>query len=299
MKARFTFCLLLSICLSSFNSYAQTKTPAKPVPEWADPVTKVPDGFEYHLYPTPSRGPKTQASYLLLLPPTYNITNNFKYPVIYWLHGENGSQREGITFASKFDQAMTKGTMPEAIMVFVQGLPNVKYIDTKDGTRPVEKVIVKDLIKHIDATYRTISDRSGRALEGMSLGGYGALHLGLKYPELFSSISAIAPSISDLNDEPEEIKENFGGDPNYFNLNSPFTLARSQVDKIRNRTNIRIIVGDQDKFLPQISTYHKLLDSLKINHQFQIVAGAQHQFNQILNLAKFNPFTFWMEAWKK
>ena len=74
------------------------------------------------------------------------------------------------------------GSMLPCIVVFVQGLPIGWYNNSKDGTMPVEDVIIRDLIPHIDNTYRTINRREARGIDGMSMGGYGSLHLGFKYP---------------------------------------------------------------------------------------------------------------------
>ena len=56
--------------------------------------------------------------------------------------------------------------------------------------RPIEDVLLEDLIPHVDATYRTIARRESRGIEGMSMGGYGALRLALRHPTRFSSVLA-------------------------------------------------------------------------------------------------------------
>ena len=82
------------------------------------------------------------------------------------------------------------------IAVFVNGLAgNTMYCDTPDGKYPVESVIMKDLIPHVDATYRTVASREGRAVEGFSMGGFGAAHFGFKYPEVFGVVSIEAPAL--------------------------------------------------------------------------------------------------------
>ena len=62
--------------------------------EWIDPDHGEPAGTHYHLYATPSRGVGTQASCLIYLPPGYEKNANQRFPVLYWLHGGAGSQRE-------------------------------------------------------------------------------------------------------------------------------------------------------------------------------------------------------------
>jgi endo-1,4-beta-xylanase len=64
------------------------------------------------------------------------------------------------------------------------------YVDWKDGSAPMETIIVKELVPHIDATYRTIATREGRLLDGYSMGGYGAARLGFKYHDLFLAVAS-------------------------------------------------------------------------------------------------------------
>ena len=139
---------------------------------WVEPLKEEPAGTHYKLFATPSRGPKTEASYLIYFPPGYEQAATRRYPVLYWLHEGNGNQLNGAPMVARIDKEILAGKIPPFIVVLVQGLPSVRYINAKDGKRPVEDVIVKDLIPHIDATYRTVASREGRAIEGMSMGGY-------------------------------------------------------------------------------------------------------------------------------
>jgi S-formylglutathione hydrolase FrmB len=83
------------------------------------------------------------------------------------------------------------------IVVAVNGLAsNTMYSDTHDGQYPLETVIITDLIPHIDATYRTIAAREARGVNGFSMGGFGAAHLGFKYPDVFGVDSIMAPPLS-------------------------------------------------------------------------------------------------------
>ncbi|MCK5325471.1 MAG: hypothetical protein KAJ57_05665 [Woeseiaceae bacterium] len=54
---------------------------------------------------------------------------------------------------------------------------------------------MEELIPHVDASYRTISERQGRGIEGFSMGGYGSAYLGIKYNDLFSSVSVLAGAL--------------------------------------------------------------------------------------------------------
>lgn len=267
-----------------------------PVDSWVDPITNPIPGTTYHLFSTPVRGKDTQGSYLIYLPKDYAISTN-RYPVIYWLHGGNGNSRQGSWMCEKMSEAMQNGEMPQSIIVFVQGLPIGWYNNSKDGTMPVEDVIIKDLIPHIDATYRTINNREARAVDGMSMGGYGSLHLGFKYPELFGVVSSIAPSITTFEMERKEvITPTFENDSTYFNANSPATLIKKNADYIRRNTRIRLLVGDKDFLLDLVNKFHQQLIDLKIDHQFAIAKDADHDYREVINKLDFNSFNFWKNS---
>jgi enterochelin esterase-like enzyme len=267
-----------------------------PTDSWSDPITNPIPGTTYHLFPTPVRGENKQGSYLVYLPGDYSNSDK-RYPVIYWLHGGNGNSREGAWMCKQLDAAMKQGTMPQCIVVFVQGLPIGWYNNSKDGTMPVEDVIINDLIPHIDATYRTIKLREARGIDGMSMGGYGSLHLGFKYPELFGVVSSIAPSITTYEMERKEVVvPTFEDDADYFNANSPSALIQQNAGYIRKNTTIRLLVGDQDFLYDLIQKFHRKLTDLQINHQYAIAKGADHDYREVISKLDFDSFTFWANA---
>jgi enterochelin esterase-like enzyme len=264
--------------------------------EWIDPDHSEPAGTHYHLFSTPSRGPGTQASYLIYLPASYDANPNQRYPVLYWLHGGAGSQTEGGWLVGRIDDEIRSSRLAPFIVVLVQGLPDVRYINSKDGTRPVEDVIIRDLLTHIDATYRTVPTRHSRAIEGMSMGGYGALRLGFKYPYLFGTVSALAPSIKPMNKEPAVVREPFGNDPVFWDRVGPSNMAKEHASEIRTGTRVRILVGDQDPLLKPVTEYNDLLTSLKIPHEFVVVPGAHHRYDEILSRLPEDRLQFWNKA---
>jgi enterochelin esterase-like enzyme len=269
---------------------------ACPADSWIDPVTYPVPNTTYHLFATPVRGINTFGSYLIYLPSDYDISNK-RYPVIYWLHGGNGNSREGSWMCMKMNEAIQQGRMPQTIIVFVQGLPVGWYNNSKDGTMPVEDVIIRDLIPHIDATWRTLTSRLARGVEGMSMGGYGSLHLGFKYPELFGVVSSIAPSITTFDMERKEIIEPvFENDSLYFKMNSPTELVRKNADYIRKNTKIRLLTGDEDFLFELIEKFHRHLNSLEIDHQYKIAEGADHDYKDVIEKLEFDSFSFWGEA---
>jgi len=157
------------------------------------------------------------------------------------------------------------------LIVFVNGIRNSFYCDSADGKVPVETVIVKDLIPHIDATYRTLASRGSRIIEGFSMGGFGAAHLGFKYPELFGAVSIIDGALVDLNTmqtrHAEIYQRIFGGSPERFAADNPRELASKNQDAIRGKTKIRFAVG---ALVPGNRSFHEQLTDLKLDHDYDL-----------------------------
>ena len=137
------------------------------------------------------RAAKGKSATISTLPAAYDREPQRRFPVVYWLHGSGGGLSGIPPLAAHFDAAIEAGKTPPFLVVFVNGLINGMYVDWRDGSVPLETVIIKELVPHIDATFRTIATREGRMLDGFSLGGYGAARLGFKHPELFRAVSML------------------------------------------------------------------------------------------------------------
>lgn len=128
---------------------------------------------------------------IVYLPPSYKTDTKKRYPVIYFLHGYwfNVDQMDPIgKYAEAMKEDMAKG--PEVILVLPDGYS--KHAGSMYSNSPVtgnfEGFIAKDLVAHIDKTYRTIAKPAARGLGGHSMGGYGTWRIAMKYPGIFSSI---------------------------------------------------------------------------------------------------------------
>jgi len=240
---------------------APAKQPQAPLGEWLDPNQSAPNGTQYKTFPSKVLG--RDVSYLIYLPPGYEQQQNKRYPVIYWLHGRGGNQRAGaMVFIPLLDAAVKQGSLPPAIVVLVNGMGRGHYLDQPNGQLPIESVIIKDLVPHIDQTYRTIAKREGRVIEGFSMGGFGAAHLGFKYPELFGTVIVNSGALRDATWFPAE--------------EHPKQLARKNADKLRNQTHIRIGCGALDDLLPANQELHEVLQQLGIEHQYEVVPDVAH-----------------------
>jgi endo-1,4-beta-xylanase len=275
-----------ALCLPLLATIAFGAEPARrpmnkrPMPkgEWLEPDHTAPNGSQYKTFQ--SKTLNREVSYLIWLPPGYEQAGK-RYPVIYWLHGMGGNQRGGATmFLPHVEAAIKEGVLAPVIVVLVNGMVTSFYCDSSDGKCPMESVIIKDLIPHVDATYRTIAKREGRVIEGYSMGGYGAGHLGFKYPELFGTVVIDAGALIDFNllNVPKggPMSGVFGTDNDRRVAEFPLTLARKNADKLRDKTHIRIGCGSRDGLLPRNEALHEVLTQLNIKHDYEIVPDVAH-----------------------
>ena len=260
-----------------------------PDDSWVDPIIDEPEGTQYVTFAAPSLGPDRMASYLIYLPPGYREAPTKRYPVLYYLHGGGGSQRVGDIWVQKLDAAIKRGDCPPMIAVLVEGLPNGRYLDSPDGKSPVESAIIKDLIPHVDANYRTIPRREARALEGMSMGGYGVFHLGFKYPELFGMISAKCAAVSAPGAALRRTAPRRAETP-YDLANNPYVLLERNMAAIKGRFKIRMIVGTDDFTLDMNKAWDARLTALGIQHDFEIVPNVSHGYKEYYEILDFTFF---------
>ena len=270
--------------------------PAESPAAWLDPDKTEPAGTHYRTFTSRLAG--GEVSYLVYLPPTYESEPMARFPVVYWLHGMNGNQRSGANFVAQLDQAIRAGKSPAFIAVLVNGMKDAFYNDSPDGKCPLESVIVKELVPHVDQAYHTIPRREYRAVEGYSMGGYGAAHLAFKYPERFGIVGVnaaalLTPSNTSLA---EVFRKTYGANPAYVKANDPFELVRKNVEEIRGRMQIRISVGDQDDLQARDQALHELLGELKIEHEFELVPGVAHNGTMFYSKLGDRAFAYYQRA---
>ncbi len=127
------------------------------------------------------------------LPPSYATNRNQRYPVVYLLHGYGLTAERWMPFtnlAEGADKDIAAGTMKEMILVNPDAF--TKYSGSMYSASPTtgdwETYLAEDLVAYVDSHYRTIADRMSRGLGGHSMGGYGTVRIGMKRPDVFSSL---------------------------------------------------------------------------------------------------------------
>lgn len=233
-----------------------------------------------------SHAAESDVSYYVYLPPGYEAGGK-SYPVVYWFHGAFGRPYSATPVVKRLDAAIRAGEAPEMIVVSCLDPTGLSmWTNSKDGRLPMETILTHELIPHIDASFRTISDRSGRGIEGFSMGGYGAAYLGIKYNELFSSISVLAGALH----TPETFRERrraifdnvFSGDAEYARQRSPWTVLQENADAVRGNTSIRVFVGADDGLLDWNRNYHAMLEQLDIDNDWGVVPNSPHDLEIVM-----------------
>jgi S-formylglutathione hydrolase FrmB len=139
-------------------------------------------------------------SYAVYLPDGYE-TSGLHYPVMYLLHGNNGTLNDWAALGRiqrTADDLIAAGEIPPALIVMPDA-GSSWYVDRKEN---METAVIRDLIPDVEKNFRAVPERGGRLIGGLSMGGYGALRFVLKYPDLFAAAALLSPAI--YNPEPPE-----------------------------------------------------------------------------------------------
>lgn len=138
--------------------------------------------------------------YAIYLPDGYEVSG-LRYPVMYLLHGNNGTLNDWAArgrIQATADSLIAAGEIPPAIIVMPDA-GTTWFVDRKEN---METAVIRDLIPDVEKSFRAVPARNGRVVGGLSMGGYGAMRFALKYPDLFSAAALLSPAI--YNPEPPE-----------------------------------------------------------------------------------------------
>lgn len=217
--------------------------------------------------------------YRVITPANYSTANEARYPVIYLLHGLTGHYDNWTDRTSLAAKAVDF----KMIIVTPEG-DNGWYTDSvSKATDKYESYIIKELIPEIDAKYRTINDRKGRAIAGLSMGGFGALKFGLKYPEMFSLAGSFSGAIGAASitekDFPgpisKSIAEIFGlAGSETRKANDVFGIIReASTEKIKAFPFLYVDCGNQDFLIQNNREFATLLAEKKVPHEYRQLPG--------------------------
>ena len=135
-----------------------------------------------------------ELSYLIYLPDGYD-GGLMRYPVLYLLHGADDTETAWVDYGNikeRLDRLITSGAIPPTIVV-MPGCKSCWWINSAKSQ--METAFWTDLVPSIDQRYRSIPNRNGRLIAGVSAGGYGAVRFAMKYPDRIAAVAALSPAI--------------------------------------------------------------------------------------------------------
>ena len=210
--------------------------------------------------------------YVVYLPPGYG-TSGMRYPVVYFLHGlpSSGTAYRSVGFV---EQALD-GLKRPAILVAPQGArwnePDPEYVDHGLGDR-WETAIARELPRVVDARYRTIRSRDGRALVGLSAGGFGAMHIALAHLDTFSVVESWSGYFHPTDPTGTKAIDLGAGNDVHRQLQATRTRLR------RLSTYIAFYVGTGDsRFAAENEQLNRELARAGIPHVFRLYPGGHEQ----------------------
>lgn len=226
----------------------------------------------------------------IYLPPDYYVSNR-RYPVVYLLHGLGDDETGWVQFGEAdriADEGIKSGELPPMIIVMPNAWATFYVNDYQNKVR-YEDMFVQELIPHIDSMFRTRTERTYRAIAGLSMGGFGSLTLAMHHPELFSACAALSAAVR--TDEtfatiPDERYNTvyapiFSGPAKgderltlTWKRNSPITLAKSAPESDLTKVRWYLDCGDDDALTVGNSMLHIALLERKIPHEYRARDGA-------------------------
>ena len=197
----------------------------------ATPATATASKLLQLTIPTPALkgnllGDPTEQPIYVYLPPGYESSTTRRYPTLYLLHGYSAKSSawiaggyQGFNLQSSMDELIKEGKVREMIVVAANGFNAYggSFYTNSPVTGNWEDVIVRDLLSYVDTNYRTLPRAESRGIAGHSMGGYGAIMLAMKHPELFSAVYALSPCCMVMDDDMSEANAAW---PNVLGLTS-------------------------------------------------------------------------------
>lgn len=224
--------------------------------------------------------------YCVLLPPSYDAERTRRYPILYLLHGLGDNDQFLIHSGGMIliEDLWDQKKLAEFLIVTPAAGASF-YINSHDGKRRYEDFFIQEFLPGVEKRYRAQSGRASRGIAGISMGGYGALHIAFRHPQLFAAVGAHSaalienlPNISEPNSQQLTVLRVLGSafgspfDGAFWIQNDPVTVARTA-----NLAGLKIYFdcGSDDDYGFELGaqSLDKLLTSRHIPHEFHLYPG--------------------------
>ena len=213
--------------------------------------------------------------FLVYLPPSYNTAQGQtkRYPTLYLLHGSPGRVSDWFT-GGKADQAadtlIASGKIPELIMILPDGNGRAgqtsEWGNSFDQRQKIETYVSSDLVKYVDAKYRTLADAPHRAIAGLSMGGFGAMNIAVHHPDIFGYVSSLGGYYRAEGSI-------WGNNAAYMRENSPIEALPAD----KQAWHLQMYIGAATKDQPYYTDAKQFvqeLGNLHIRYQFEVENGS-------------------------
>ena len=214
-----------------------------------------------------------------------------KYNVIYVLHGYSGNHSDW----TKLTDIEKLADQYDVIIVNPDGNYGSWYLDSDiDKSSQYETYIAEDLVNYIDSIYSTNRSKSGRAITGLSMGGFGALHIAINNQARFAAVSGISAGVDvrpfsaefDLTKVLGSFSENQGKWDNIAIINNLHKIAAGNTAWKKGADNLAIMldIGVDDFFIEQNRALHQAMLDLRIRHDYIERPGIHdwHYWNKVI-----------------
>lgn len=227
-------------------------------------------------------------AYCVLLPPGYDADKTRRFPVLYYLHGLGDNEQ--MFFRSGgwnlIQNLWERRELGEYIIV-TPGAGSSFYLNSRDGRYRYEDFLLQEFVPFIETRYRIRAARAFRGVAGISMGGYGALRLAFRRPDIFGAVAAHSAAVvaelpaveagSSARGRLRLFAEVFGSpvDRPFWDRNNPVALARSaSVSGLK----IYFDCGSQDEygFDSGAQALHNQLVSRRVTHEFHLYPGGHN-----------------------
>jgi S-formylglutathione hydrolase FrmB len=212
-----------------------------------------------------------------------------RYPVVYLLHGYSGNYSNWVKLVNGIQHHADENNM---IIVCPDGAFNSWYFDSPvDLTRRFETNVAKEIPDFIDANYRTIANRNGRAITGLSMGGHGGLFLGFRHADRFGACGSMSGALDVSGIRGYGMDKVLGDTITNASYYKDWSVINAIEQYPRDSVAIIIDCGTEDFLIMTNRRTHEKMLNLKIPHDY-IERPGKHDWPYWGNALKYQMLFF-------